>query len=142
MELDGPYDGLIGFSLGCSLGASWLIRELTLRPHEPLSIKCAIFFSGIRPVDTIALDRGEICFLEPPADGSPLLRGFPTAHIWARNDHWAEGSEKLCSMCDQSERTVFLHGEGHSVPGARAKDALLGSVQAIRRTVAKATTAW
>ncbi|KAI9927531.1 hypothetical protein ASPWEDRAFT_186869 [Aspergillus wentii DTO 134E9] len=144
LETEGPYEGLIAFSLGGALAATFLIREATLNPATPLPFKCAIFLSGGAPLDPVALERGEVVLLDAPLPGedSQLLHGFPTAHIWGRNDElWGDRSETLCALCDPQERAVLLHDEAHAVPGARAKEALLGSVRAIRRTVGRAVMA-
>lgn len=139
VELEGPYDGFIGFSIGAALLASYLIREVALRPSKPLPIKCAIFLSGGAPLDHVALARGEIALIDSFLD-TPMLPRLATAHIWGRNDKlWASRSELLAALCDPEEATIFLHDEAHAVPGPRAKDALLGSARAIRRTIDKAT---
>lgn len=141
LELEGPYDGFIGFSIGAALLASYLIREVALHPTKPLPVKCAIFLSGGAPLNHEALARGEIELLDSAAN-MPLLPGLPTAHIWGRNDKlWAVRSEVLAGVCDSEEATIFLHDEAHSVPGARAKEALLGSARAIRRMVGKVALA-
>ncbi|KAJ5721629.1 uncharacterized protein N7483_009563 [Penicillium malachiteum] len=138
IALEGPYDGIIAFSIGAALSATYLIRERITNPDKPLSFKCAIFLCGGAPLDPNALARGEVSLLDP-VPGRPFLSGLPTAHIWGRNDTlWGYRSERLSSVCDPEEQTIFLHDEGHAVPGARAKDALLNSVRAIRRTVGRA----
>ncbi|KAJ5292222.1 hypothetical protein N7478_001473 [Penicillium angulare] len=141
LELEGPYDGVIGFSIGALLASTYLIRETKLHLTKALPFKCAIFFSAAAALDPTALMTGKITLLEPLPD-QYFLPGLPTAHIWGRNDPlWADRSERLSTLCDPQERSIFLHDEGHAVPGARAKEALLGSVRAIRRTVGKAALA-
>ena len=81
------------------------------------------------------LAKGERKLLEPEELEVPRLR-LPTAHIWGKNDTlWPGTSEVLCELCEEGERTVFVHEEGHDIPGARAKEAVQGSLRAIRRTV-------
>ena len=83
----------------------------------------------------MSLARGERRLLEPEELEWPKLR-LPTAHIWGRNDTlWPGTSEVLFKLCEEGERTVFIHEEGHDIPGARAKEAVQGSLRAIRRTV-------
>ncbi|RAL08512.1 uncharacterized protein BO97DRAFT_354025 [Aspergillus homomorphus CBS 101889] len=145
LELEGPYDGLIAFSLGGALAATFLIREAAQHPQRPLPFKCAIFFCGGAPLDPVALEEaGQVRLLDPDPDTTrpAPLAGLPTAHIWGANDDlWRDRSERLCALCDPEERLVLVHGEGHSIPGARAKEALLGAVRAIRRTVGRVTMA-
>ncbi|KAJ5703225.1 hypothetical protein N7488_010773 [Penicillium malachiteum] len=139
LELEGPYDGFIGFSIGAAVLASYLIREVALRPSKPLPVKCAIFLSGGAPLDHVALERGEVALVDSISD-TPLLPRLPTAHIWGRNDKlWAGRSELLLALCDSEASTIYLHDEAHAVPGPRAKDALLGSARAIRRMIDQAT---
>ncbi|BCR93414.1 uncharacterized protein AKAW2_10460A [Aspergillus luchuensis] len=139
LETDGPYDGVIAFSLGAALAATYLIREAMRHPGKPLPVKCAIFLSGGAPLDPEALERGEVRLLNAAVAGNQLLRGLPTAHIWGRNDDlWGDRSETLYALCDPGERTMVLHDEGHAIPGARAKEVLLQTVKAIRRTVGRA----
>lgn len=139
IESNGPYDGIIAFSLGGSLAATYLFQQATLHPDIPLPFKCAIFLSSVTPVDPIALERGDMRWLDPQVDGDQMLAGFPTAHIWGRNDTlWATRSEMLYGLCDPSSRLSVLHDEGHAVPGVRAQDALMASVRIVRRIVERA----
>ena len=75
--------------------------------------------------------------IDPKVTG-PLLK-LPTANIWARNDEvWPGSSEMLCELCEEMSKTVYVHDEGHCIPGPRAKDAVQGCVRAIRRVVEQA----
>ncbi|KAK6814327.1 hypothetical protein RU639_009940 [Aspergillus parasiticus] len=142
LETEGPYDGLIAFSLGGALASTYLIREARRHPEKPLPFKCAIFLSGGAPLDPVALERGEVSLLDDTVAGNQVLRGLPTVHIWGSNDKlWGDRSERLYALCDPHERTMVLHEDGHAVPGVRAKEALLRSVRAIRRTVGRVAMA-
>ncbi|KAH8690542.1 serine hydrolase FSH [Talaromyces proteolyticus] len=135
LELEGPYDGVIAFSQGATLVATYLMRQALKSPQKPLPFQCAVFFCGGMPFDPKALECGEIKQLSKE-DGDKLLPGFPTAHIWGRNDNvWPGTSEVLHALCDPKVSTMFLHDEGHSIPGGRAKYAVFGAVKAIRRTL-------
>ncbi len=84
------------------------------------------------------LAKGDRRLLEPNESSAPFLR-LPTAHVWGRNDTlWPGSSEVLCELCEEGERSAFVHDEGHDIPGTRAKEAVQGSVRAIRRTVDRA----
>ena len=73
-------------------------------------------------------------FIDPKAAG-PLLE-LPTANIWGRNDEvWPGSSEVLSELCDERSNQVYIHDEGHSIPGPRAMEAVQGCVRAIRRTI-------
>lgn len=46
LEKDGPYDGVMMFSQGCALVASYLLYHATETPGAPLPFKAAIFICG------------------------------------------------------------------------------------------------
>lgn len=139
VDLEGPYDGVLAYSHGASFVATYIIQQAQLHPTSPPPFKCAVFLSGGIPVDPLALERNELRFLGPK-DGKPLK--LPTAHIWGANDELYPGTSTILSdLCDEDMRSIFVHEEGHDVPNARAKEAVLGAVRAIRRTVDRALTA-
>jgi predicted esterase len=95
LAVEGPFDGVIGYSQGASLAATYLIRFSQLPPSAPLPFKCAIFFSGGRPFDPRALGKGNLVLIDPEQQVTPLL-SLPTASIWGRNDPiWPGSSETL-----------------------------------------------
>jgi hypothetical protein len=127
--------------MGATLAATYLIQQAIHHREQPLPFKCAVFLSGGAPLDPLALEHGEVRTLKAELNNDQLLPGFPTAHIWGRDDDlWGDRSMTLYELCDPKERTMFLHEEGHAVPGAKAMEALLGSIRAIRRTVGRAAT--
>lgn len=134
---EGPFDGVLGFSQGALLAATYLIQFSQDHPSRPLPFKCAVFFSGGIPVDPQALEKGELRHIDPKVAGEVVR--LPTANIWGRNDTvWPGSSEVLCALCEDSNRNVYIHDEGHDIPGARAKEAVQGSVRAIRRAIDQA----
>lgn len=140
IELEGPYDGVLAYSHGAALAATYIIQQAQLHPTLPPPFKCAIFLSGGIPLDSFALDRDEIRWLEPLKDRKPLK--LPTAHIWGSNDKlYPDTSSVLSKLCEDGMKFEFLHEEGHDIPNARAEGALLGAAQVIRRTVDRALTA-
>ena len=135
---EGPFDGIIGFSQGASLAATYLIQFSQRHPSSPLPFRCAILFSGGHLRDPQALDKNELKWLNAKETGQLLQ--LPTANFWGRNDTLSPGSSAmLCELCDESCRNVYIHEEGHEIPSARAKEALQGIVRAIRRTVEQAS---
>jgi predicted esterase len=138
---EGPFDCVVGYSQGASLAATYLIRTAQRHPSAPLPFRCAIFFSGGRPLDPKALDEGRLHLIDPD-DPAGAAIGLPTANIWGRNDMlWPGSSEVLFKLCDPAVRSSYIHDEGHDIPGARAKDAIQGSVRAMRRAMDKANLA-
>ena len=65
IEEDGPFDGVIGFSQGAALAASYLLQDA--RSAQPSnSFKCAIFFCASMPFDMdskpFTVDDHGICY--------------------------------------------------------------------------------
>lgn len=125
---------MLAYSQGATLAAMFLIQHAEKYPFSALPFRCAIFISGGIPADPTALEKGEIRFLHQERNGE-LLK-LPTAHIWGRNDNlWPGTSQILSGLCEVSSRFIFVHDEGHDVPSARSREAVLGAVRAIRRTI-------
>ena len=131
---EGPFDGVIGFSQGAALASTYLIQQA----EQPSPFRCAVFFSGGRPFDPQALAEGKAEWVESK-DAKPLVN-LPTTHIWGRKDtHFREASEVLSSLCDEGQREVFIHNQGHDIPGARAQEDLQRCMKVIRRTIERAS---
>ncbi|KAI0184479.1 putative polyketide synthase [Xylaria flabelliformis] len=142
IEEEGPFDGIIGYSQGATLAATYLIRFAQLHPTTPLPFECAIFFSGGHPVNPLLLDKGELRLLERQEDLSPPI-SLPTACIWGRNDTlWPGSSETLWRLCDPATSMSFIHDEGHDIPGSRARGAVMGAVGIIRPLAQNLGIAW
>ena len=134
IQEEGPFDGVLGFSQGATLAATYLARLSLDYPSRSLPFRCAIFFCGGIPFDSEALKLGDMVLVDPGTTG-PIL-GLSTANIWGRNDIiWPGSSEVLCELCDNEYKNVYIHDEGHSIPGPRAKEAVQGCVRAIRRAI-------
>ena len=132
---EGPFDGVLAFSMGATLAATLIINQFQEHqgPNPNPPFKCAIFFSGGVPFDPAAILHGEIRNIG--ATGGQLIQ-IPTAHIWGSIDELAKStSVTLSELCDPHLKTVFIHHLGHDVPGARSPDAMNGAVRAIRRTI-------
>ncbi|KAH8695169.1 DUF341 domain protein [Talaromyces proteolyticus] len=138
IDEEGPFDGVIAFSQGAVLLSTYLIKLSQERPDKPLPFRCAIFFSSSRPFDPRLLAKGQAAWIEPD-DKGPLLN-LATTHIWGTNDIQQEDARVLCSMCDESLRYVYVHEQGHEIPGARAKEDIQGCVRAIRRAIENGST--
>lgn len=139
---EGPFDGVMAFSQGAGLAATLMVRKLLQEPMQqrlnPL-FKCAIFFSGGLPGDPAALRKNQLRPLSFDIDGEVI--DVPTAHIWGSNDQqYPTFGHVLSQLCKLEMRAVFIHQGGHEIPGSNSKDAVTATVQAIRRTIAKATS--
>ncbi|KAI0798929.1 serine hydrolase FSH [Xylaria sp. FL0064] len=116
----GPFDCVLGFSLGAALIATLLLAEdgePELRRAQEMIIKGVVLICGIRPMDWGALVKGQLRALA--AEDVPAERKIrvPTVHAWSREDNDYPGhSEALVQMCEERKRTEVLHGAGHDVP--------------------------
>ncbi|MCJ1390656.1 hypothetical protein MMC18_003517 [Xylographa bjoerkii] len=127
---EGPFEGVIAFSHGCSLAAAFLLeqqRQCELDGGgQAAPFKCAVFLCGRLPY----IDAGEARH-GTGADG--VIR-IPTAHVWGGNDQVEPGQGlALSGICEVSLRSALEHGGGHEVPGSRDTDTLIGSVHTITR---------
>lgn len=142
---NGPFDAVMGFSLGAALAATLLLREETYRadpansslPGRNEPFKCAIFLCGILPADFTEVESKTMQLLR--AGDIQYVIQSPTVHIWSPHDEDYPGqSLELVNMCEPSKRIEVLHGAGHSVP-TQGED-LMNAVDAIRRTMESLST--
>ncbi|EHA19568.1 hypothetical protein ASPNIDRAFT_38991 [Aspergillus niger ATCC 1015] len=151
---EGPFDGILAFSHGAQLAASFLIERArsaaSSSPAGARSIRCAIFLSGgipyqwsSSPTAAALPDVGKLTpIAEAEREGTatpsalPVLLQLPTAHIWGQNDTSYPGTSVVLSrLCKPEWRAVFVHDGGHEVPGSRSRASLLGALGAIRQTI-------
>lgn len=138
IDEEGPFDGVIAFSQGAVLVSTYLIKLSQEKPGQPLPFRCAIFFSSARSFDPQLLAKGQVALMEP-GEKAPLL-SLATTHIWGANDMYQDDAKVLASMCDESVRHIYVHEQGHEIPGPRAKEDVQGCVRAIRRAIENGST--
>ncbi|ESZ93010.1 hypothetical protein SBOR_6581 [Sclerotinia borealis F-4128] len=125
---NGPFDSILGFSMGTALAAT-----LLLRPKGDLEdshthacarrmIRSAVFVCGTLPVDRNELAKGKMGWLvasqveASPAAVWPTI-DIPTVHAWSPQDEEYPGqSEELICMCSEKTRIEVLHGAKHGFP--------------------------
>lgn len=159
-QSQGPFDGVVGFSEGGIVAATLLVEDAR-RPFA--GFRCGIMFSAAPPLDPDDLREGIVRCMDPARDA--VVVRVPTAHIYSRetdaaaskgaagvggnlrsplDDLWAEAGwstpeqvhASLARLCDESH--VFVHDQGHQVPGSRSREALRGALRAIDRTIQSA----
>lgn len=139
VEEEGPYDGIISFSLGATLAASLMIHKLRKNQRKELlqpTFRCAVFFCGGLP-EEMSADGKNRRVLSFEQDGE--LIQFPTAHVWGANDQvYPEFGTVLSKLCLKDSRAVFVHPGGHEIPGPKDEQSLQGAIRVIKQTIERA----
>lgn len=127
----GPFDAVMGFSLGAALAATLLVRDA--RQVSRLRVGCAIFLCGTLPCDWQELDQGSLQLLQAKDVGNNVIQ-IATVHAWSPNDVDYPGqSIQLFQMCEATMRVEILHCGGHIVPSQDVE--FLALAEAIQRTL-------
>lgn len=140
IELNGPFDGLIGFSEGASIAITLLIEDAR---SSFAKFKCAVLFCTLKTVDLASLDQDsgsgdKLCFLERDERDveSEYPIKIPTAHIWSNTDDVACGaSEKAMRLCEQAFVESLVHDLGHDIPGSHTDKFVAETVNIVERTI-------
>lgn len=140
VDEEGPFDGVMSFSLGATLAASLMVHKLLKDPRKERlqpTFRCAIFFCGGIPEVISPDDHAERRALSFEVDGEVI--DVPTAHIWGANDHlYPTFGVVLSQLCKEDKRSVFVHEGGHEIPGPKDPDALQKAIRVIKRTIERA----
>lgn len=134
IDEEGPFDGVLGFSHGGTLAASFLIHHAKLYPQEAPLFRCAIFINALAP---FRMDPGTDPVIDPDVEG---YIGIPTVHIGGARDPWLEYSLALHRLCDPSRSSWVVHNRGHDIPGDKKN--LLAIASAVRKLSVQALTIW
>ena len=134
IAVEGPFDGVLAFSMGAALASTLMIRKALENPLDSNPVfKCAIFVSGAQPFDYGALTRGEIRLIDESTDG--VVINVPTANIWSSTDtEWPGAGVELKKLCESRGRTEFVHEGGHEMPGG-PKEVVTGMADVVRGTI-------
>ncbi|GAD95060.1 DUF341 family oxidoreductase, putative [Paecilomyces variotii No. 5] len=112
LENDPLIEGIIGYSEGSSVAASFVVDEDRRLEEEgrPRRIRCAIFFTGWPPISK----EGKVLL----ADESDYFINIPTLHVIGANDPYRDGALALYNVCDPDTAVIFDTGKGHTIPRA------------------------
>ena len=142
IEMDGPFDGVMGFSHGAHMAAALVARQAGRHPaiqHSRPGFKCAIFLCGWPPYDAVMLSNGMTEYVVPEGTEESAMITIPTAHIFDPNDKRALASGTgLRDICKAETRAVCTHECGHEVPSLRQGSTFLIAVRAIKKTIVAA----
>lgn len=130
LENDPEIEGIIGYSEGASMAATFLLDEQWREQQtgRPRRIKCAMFLTGWPP-----LSPDEKMVL---ADESDLYIDVPTLHVVGANDPYRYGALALYNVSDEDSAELFDTGKGHTIP--RAGDVIVELGNAIRSLISRA----
>ncbi|RDL39060.1 DUF341-domain-containing protein [Venustampulla echinocandica] len=138
IALEGPFDGVLGFSQGAGLAIMLLVRRYHGDPVAPPPFKCAILFSPVSVYDPVAYEkRGQVRLLDGTLDGKYSIT-IPTAIIYGKEDSRKQECEGLLSSCDPTKRSVLIHEGNHEIPGIGLRSELAGTVNMVRRAIYQA----
>ncbi|PGH03619.1 hypothetical protein AJ79_07310 [Helicocarpus griseus UAMH5409] len=137
IETEGPFDGVLGFSHGASLAASFIARKHHQDHLKPV-FKCAILISAPPAMAWQGLSGAkQLRILDADEDGE--LIQMPTAIIWGRQDPYLGAVSALGTvipkLCGAANRVEYVHGGGHEVPSSSSMEVLAGSVKMIKRVI-------
>ena len=111
---NGPFDAVMGFSLGATLAVTFLLNKNKLGFAES-PFKFAVLICSCLPCDWDALQAGRLEFLDPTQVPAPMK--IPTIHCWSPEDMEYPGESRLVvEMCDASTRVNLQHSAAHNPP--------------------------
>lgn len=110
ISMEGPFDGIMGFSAGAVLAATYMLQKVQKSGADHRPFKCAVLLSS-------AESTAELNYLGLGNSECNGLIPVPTAHIWGLHDDTAPtGGEDLSRICNPTNRLVFVHDGGHEPP--------------------------
>ncbi|KAL8982275.1 MAG: hypothetical protein Q9205_003163 [Flavoplaca limonia] len=104
---DGPFNGVLGFSEGCSVAASLMLRRA---PQGKLPLfKFAIYFCAI---SAFRLDTPGAILADQCSDRINVS----TLHVVGARDPALLSSFTLYNLCHEDLAALYDHGKGHTIP--------------------------
>jgi hypothetical protein len=138
LDAEGPYDGVIGFSLGATFVLSWMIKKVREQKDDrsvKLPFKVGIFFSNAGRLLEYNDATGQCVVPYDPIAVEGLL-DIPTAHIWGFADPDSENAQMASQACNEEFRSVFVHEKGHEVP--MSAENIISTAKVINRAITRA----
>jgi hypothetical protein len=109
VAVEGPFDGVMGFSQGASLAA--MILAL---PEFPGPFAFGICICSGLPFSVDVLGDGVVRACDPSVDADMI--NVPTAHIVGAHDASKKYGMVVVGICSESFRVLYEHGAGHEIP--------------------------
>jgi hypothetical protein len=138
LAIEGPFDGVIGFSQGALLAIAYMLRYQQQNPQGAQPFKCAVLIAWTNAHKFLNWLRAEAIqdLAIPPAGGAPI--NIPTVAILGEQDAASTNDGTTIKLFNEKTLSVFVHQGGHETPGPNIPDSLSGSVKVIRRAVFQA----
>ncbi|KAJ5894605.1 hypothetical protein N7495_006296 [Penicillium taxi] len=136
LESEGPYDGVMAFSMGATFVLSWMTKKIREQKEKSVQLpfKLGIFFSNAGELLDYNISSDNMITLDSiPFDE---LIGLPTAHIWGISDPDKENALLGSQACKEEVRHVFIHERGHEVP--ISSENVISMAKVINRAIAQA----
>lgn len=110
LDSEGPFDAVLGFSLGAAVAATLLADNLRRSRDSgvPSMFKMGIFICGSPPFD---LNNSGLLL----ADTAGQVFQLPTVHIIGSADPLIDFALALYNLCDPDVAEIFDHGRGHQL---------------------------
>ncbi|OAG12506.1 DUF341 domain protein [Paraphaeosphaeria sporulosa] len=135
----GPFDGVIGFSHGAQLAASYIVHKKLEGLASVSPFKCAILFSPLGVYDSKEwLASGLVQKLDIKDNGCAI--DIPTLLVWGITDPWKEEAHGVSLLCNPQTTYTFVHSGGHEIPGIGLNEALGPVTKLAKRCIISACT--
>lgn len=123
MDEEVDVEGIIGYSEGAMVAATFILDEKRRSIEEGIEprIKCAVFISGLPPIDP---NTGLLVLSDETED----VIDIPTCNVIGTLDPMIDCSMALYNLCDPDRAELFDHGHGHLVPREEQTVKELGKV--------------
>ncbi|PSN66570.1 hypothetical protein BS50DRAFT_552127 [Corynespora cassiicola Philippines] len=132
IELEGPFDGVIGFSQGAGLAIMYMAKRKIENPQASPPWRCAILFSPTAIGDPFQwLGTGEMHRLQRLPGDSVI--DIPTTMIWGSRDEYAVDLLSLKVLFQARSFWHHIFNGGHELPSQQIEGSIVNTVKLIRR---------
>jgi hypothetical protein len=128
IAVEGPFDGVMGFSQGASLAA--MILAL---PEFPGPFAFGVCICSGLPFSVDVLGDGIVRACDPSIDTDMI--NVPTAHIVGAQDASKEYGMVVFGICSKDLRVLYEHSAGHEIP-TKPRAVVDEMVNTIRKVIA------
>lgn len=131
---EGPFDGVIGFSMGASLAITWLQHkqeELNMGDITSLPVNVVILFSATYVYDYRVVEKGNPVGRDP--SHASIQLNVPSVHIWGSQDPFKSLAQQGTEFFRPDKLSTYVHDRGHEIPSSMEE--ITHVVKAINRAI-------